>query len=346
MTEGSPLRVGILGCGFWSAFQVAGWREVDRVEIAGLYNRTRSKADALAAACGGIHVFDTPEALLGAGIDVADIITSEETHRHFVELAAAHGVHVICQKPMAPTPADCRAMVEACRNAGVRLLIHDNWRWQTPIRRFKEELARADIGRPFRAHIRYANSFPVFAKQPFLGELEHFILMDMGTHILDTARALFGEAESILCHTARITPGIRGEDVATVLLRMRDGLHCTVELSYASPVEHDRFPETFLHVEAERGSLDLAPDFWIRRTRDGQTVSFRAPPPVYRWADPAYLVATTAVVPVHREFARCLRQGVRSETEGEEYLHTMELVFAAYRSAAAGRLIRLTGDET
>lgn len=338
-----PLRIGVFGCGFWAPLQTAGWGEVGGAEIAGLYNRTRSKADDLARKLGGVPVFDRPEDLLRAGIDVADIITSEESHRPLVELAARHGIHAICQKPMAPTLADCQAMVRACQESGTRLMIHDNWRWQTPLRCFKEQLARGEIGRPFRLRLVYANSFPVFAKQPFLAKQEHFILMDIGTHLLDSVRALAGEARALCCRTARVTPGIRGEDVATLLLEMANGMHCTVDMSYASPVEHDRFPETFVHVEGEKGSLELAPDYWIRQTVGGRTTAFRAPPPIYPWADPAYLLSTTSVVPANREFAQCLRSGTRSETEGAEYLRTMELVFAAYESAATGGVVHLNG---
>lgn len=340
----TPLRVGVFGCGFWAPFQIAGWGEVENVQIAGLYNRTRAKADELSQRLGGIPVFDRPEDLLRAGIDVADIITNEETHRPLVELAAGLGVNAICQKPMASSLADCQAMVRACQDHGTRLMIHDNWRWQTPIRCLKEQLARGEIGRPFRLRLVYANSFPVFTKQPFLAELEHFILMDIGTHLLDTVRALVGEAKSLLCRTARVTPGIRGEDVATLLIEMRDGLHCTVDMSYASPVEHDRFPETFIHIEGEKGSLELAPDYWIRQTVNGRTTAYRTPPPVYAWADPAYQLSTTSVVPANREFAHCLRSGSRSETEGESYLRTMELVFAAYQSAAGGCVVHVEGS--
>ena len=56
------------------------------------------------------------------------------------------------------------------------------------------------------------SGFPVFANQPFLKELEQFILTDLGSHTLDTARFLFGEAESLYCQTRRVHPDIKGED--------------------------------------------------------------------------------------------------------------------------------------
>jgi D-apiose dehydrogenase len=62
------------------------------------------------------------------------------------------------------------------------------------------------------------SGFPVFNNQPFLKELEQFILTDLGSHTLDTARFLFGEASSLYCQTRRIHADIRGEDVATIMM--------------------------------------------------------------------------------------------------------------------------------
>jgi D-apiose dehydrogenase len=133
-------------------------------------------------------------------------------------------------------------MVEGCRNAGVPLAIHENWRWQTAIRQVKAALDTRAIGAIHRARIDYANSFPVFENQPFLKELEQFILTDIGSHILDVARFLFGEARTLYCQTQRVHRDIKGEDVATVMMRMHSDATVTCNMSYASPVEHDRFP--------------------------------------------------------------------------------------------------------
>ena len=185
-------------------------------------------------------------------------------------MAARYGVPVICQKPMAPDLESAARMIKACKEAGVPLYIHENWRWQLPIRALKKKMDEGVIGKPFRARVIYSNSFPVFENQPFLAELEQFILTDMGTHILDVVRFLFGEVKSLYCQTAKVHKNIKGEDVATLSLKMKSGVHVTVELSYASKVEHDRFPETFITVEGEAGSLELALDYWVKVTTQGR----------------------------------------------------------------------------
>ena len=157
------LRFGVIGCGFWSRYQLAAWRELEGVELAALCNRTRSKAEALAARFGDPPVYDDAEAMLDREeLDFVDIITDVDTHARFVALAAARGVPVICQKPMAPDLGTAQAMVATCREARVPLLVHENWRWQHPIRQLKEALGDPELGKVFRARITYSNSFPVF----------------------------------------------------------------------------------------------------------------------------------------------------------------------------------------
>ena len=147
------LRFAIFGTGFWSRFQLAGWGELDGVECVALYNRTRTKAEALAEEFAVPAVYDDAEELLRSEqLDFVDIITNVESHGAFVELAAQHGLPVICQKPMATTLTEAEGMVRVCQDAGVPLFVHENWRWQTPIRQGKHVLDERVIGSTFRAH--------------------------------------------------------------------------------------------------------------------------------------------------------------------------------------------------
>ena len=220
----TALRFALLGTGFWARYQLAAWRELAGAECVALYNRTRSKAEALGREMGIGAVYDDAEELLRReDVDFLDVVTDPSTHARFVELAVAHRKPVICQKPMANDLATAERMVRACREAGVPLFIHENWRWQAPIRALKAVLDEGSLGRVFRARLTMVSGFELFANQPFLAELEQFVLTDMGSHVLDVARFLFGEAEAVHCRTARVHAHIKGEDVATVVLHMRSG---------------------------------------------------------------------------------------------------------------------------
>ena len=336
------LRFAVIGAGFWARYQLAAWHEFSGARCVALYNRTRSKAQALAREFGAPPVYDNAEDLFAREkLDFIDIITDVDTHLPFVELAAKHKVPVICQKPMTPTLAMAERMVTTCKSAGVPLAIHENWRWQTPLRELKKDLDSGVIGRVFRARVDYCNSFPVFENQPFLRELEQFILTDIGSHILDATRFIFGEARALYCHTQRVHRDIKGEDVATVMMSMQSGATVTCNMSYASPVEHDRFPETFVFVEGEHGSIELAPDYWLRITTNDGTKSRRCPPPFYPWADARYALVHTSIVACNADLLRAFQTNTPAETSGDDNLKTVKLVFASYDSANTGRVITM-----
>jgi predicted dehydrogenase len=334
-------RFALFGAGFWAGFQLAGWLELPGVRCAAIYNRTLPKAEALARRFGVPAAYDDPARLLDeTPVDFVDICTAVETHADFVLLAARRKLPVICQKPMARSLEEAERMVAACRQAGVPFLVNENWRWQTPIRALKSVLDSGAIGEVFRARITMVSGFPVFANQPFLRELEQFILTDIGSHLLDTARFLFGEAASLYCQTRRVHAGIRGEDVATVMLRTTQDATVVVEMGYAENyLERDCFPQTFIFVEGSKGSAELAPDYWIRVTTASGTHARRVPPPRYAWADPAYDVVHSSIVPCQANLLAALRGECQAETTGEDNLRTMRLVFAAYDSARTGQAI-------
>jgi len=342
----STLRFAVIGAGFWAPFQLAAWRELEGAECVAVCDQVRSKAEALARQRGVPAIYEDPEELFRSErLDFVDIITGPGTHPSLVHQAAAHHVPVITQKPMAPSMAAAEQMLAACREAGVPLLVHENWRWQTALRHLQSVLADHRIGTPFRARIEMISGFPVFINQPYLKELEQFIVVDMGTHILDVARLLFGEADSVYCQTYRAHRDIKGEDVATVMMKMGGKTTVLCHMGFAGNyLEHDRFPETFVFVEGEGGSVELGPDFWIRVTTEAGTYAKRYPPPHYSWADPAYDVAHSSLVACNANLLQALRGEGPAETTGEDNLKTLRLVFAAYESAASGQVVRLPSD--
>ena len=347
MDPTSELTFAVIGTGFWSLYQIPAWLEVGGARPVAAHNRTLSKARKIAQQYDIPRVYADPEELFrseAGRIDFVDIITAVETHAPLVHLAAKYKVPVICQKPMSTDLASAEAMVAACRHAGVPFYIHENWRWQTPIRALKAVLEQGAIGAPFRARIDMISGFPVFANQPFLAELEQFILTDLGSHILDVARFLFGEATSLYCQIKRVHKDIKGEDVATVMMQMVDasGAEVTVtcNLAYAgNPLEREAFPQTFIFVEGERGSLELGKDYLLRITTAEGTQLRRTPPPRYAWADPAYEVVHASIASCNANLLGALKGTGAAETTGEDNLKTVRLVFAAYDSANHDQVI-------
>lgn len=338
------LRFAVLGCGFWSKFQIGAWTEVEGAELVAVYNRTRQKAEKIAGYFNVPKVYDNAEELFSKEKpDFVDIITDVDTHALFVEMAVKHGVkHIICQKPMAPDFETAKKMVKTCQDAGARLYIHENYRWQAPVRRFKQIIDSGVIGKPFKARVTFLSGFPVFDNQPFLKELDHFILTDMGSHILDVCRFLFGECSSLICHTRAINKGIRGEDLAVAMMDMTNGMPVYTEMSYASIVEHDTFSTLHILVEGENGSVFLGPKFEIRTTTRQGTQSEIVKFPSYPWADPDYIVNHESGIHINRNILRAIQGQEKAENTGEDNLETVRLIWACYESAARGKKVDLS----
>ena len=341
-----PVRFAVFGAGFWTRYQLAAWREVGGVECVAIYNRTRAKAEALARDLGIPAVYADAYALLrDVNPDFVDNITEVGGHKPLSLLCAKHRVPCICQKPMATSLKDGREMVNAFRKARTPFFVHENWRWQAPMMALRKLLGSGVIGTPFRARLTMVSGFDCWANQPALADLEQFILTDLGTHILDVARVLFGEATRLYCLTQRtLAPRVKGENVATLLLSMGTArTSVAVEMAYAkTPLEpsvRECFPQTLAFIEGPKGSLELCADYVIHLTTSRGTQITRHAPPRYAWANPAYDIAHASMVPCNAHLLAALRGEGIGETTGEDNLRTLELVFAAYESVKRNAVV-------
>lgn len=335
-------KFGVIGAGFWSNVQTAAWLELPGVKPTAVCDTDIERAKLLASRFSIPKIYtNTEEMFKNEELDFADIITPPSTHEQIILSAIDHKIPVISQKPMSTNLESANKMVQKSKEKGVPFFVHENWRWQRPIRRLKEILDSGSIGEVFRSRIMYSNNYPVFENQPFLKDLDQFILTDMGTHLLDTARFLFGEAKSVYCSTSSITPGIKGEDVATVSLKMRNGSHCNIEMSYATVEQNTSFPQTFIMIEGNNGTLNLGSDYMITQTYKDKTIRRRYAPKLYSWSDPKYKLVQSSIVPANANFLNALNGKTEAETTGEDNLKTLRLVYAAYDSASFNQVVSI-----
>lgn len=336
------LKFAILGCGFWSQFQLGAWSELEGVECVALYNRTRSKADALAARFNVPRTYDRAEELFqNEELDFIDIITDVDTHEKFTLLGASSGLDVICQKPLAPSYEAAKRMMEVTKKAGVRFYVHENYRWQPQFRRVKEILDSGVIGNAFRCETAFITAFPLFETQPFLAELEEFALTDQGSHQFDVLRYLFGEAETIYCEKQRVNPAIKGEDVTTSVLKMKNKVVCIQKISFSSPLEKEIFPQTTLLIEGDKGSIRLDAEFEISITTSAGTIKERVSMKSYPWQTDRLKPEPPSIVTINQNILDDMLGRGKAENTGDDNFETVKLVWAAYESARSNKVILL-----
>lgn len=347
------LRGAMLGCGHISLFHLRAWKQIEGVEIVALANRTVAKAEERAREFGIPleHVYaDYRELLEKEEIDFVDIATAPHIHREQVEAAAAHGCHILCQKPFAPTLADAEAMMRACERAGVLLSINENWRWRSWYREIKRLLETGIIGHPYYVSIvRHSNetlprpdgSLPaLFVNQPYTMEMDKLILYEQGIHLIDVLRFLFGEIDSVYARMDKISPLGKGEDRALVVLDLM-GVTGLIDISWAT-IQSKRQSSLLEHVtiEGDEGTIELLPEQGdiIRvatKTKSWQYPAFTTTP------EEAYQSSFTAA---QRHFITCLREGRIPETAAWDNLKTLKGTFAAYESAARNQTVFLRED--
>lgn len=349
MTSVPELRGGLVGCGYFARNHLHAWQEIEGAAIVAVCDRDVRRAEAYADEFGIPASHDDVERLLRSEtLDFVDIVTGPETHRPLVEAAARRGVHVICQKPLAPTFADASAMVRACRESDVRFMVHENFRFQRPMRALKDAARR--IGDPFFARISFRSGFDVYSRQPYLATGERFILYDLGIHLLDLSRFFLGEPRALWCRARRVNPRIRGEDAATVMIEMQSGATCIVDCSYATRPVQEIFPQTLVSIEGTTGTVSLGADYVIdsvvEDAGEGGTDGARArhsrrslAEPGHRsWTTPQAAAIQESVVAIGRHWVECHRTGRDAETSGSDNLRTLELLFGAYESASTGEV--------
>lgn len=327
------LRFAMIGAGFWARYQIAAWREVAGVHLQALCDLDEAKAANLAREFGIPRVYSDASQLLAAEtLDFVDIATGPESHAALTKMAAGRGIAVICQKPMALDFAACEAMVAACADARVPLLIHENFRWQAPMRRVRALLDSGVIGKPFRAHIQFGHGeIGFFDRQPYLYSQPHFALFDMGPHLLDLARFFLGEPQSLYARELAIHPRFAGGDIVSILLNFKECI-CHCELSWRT-VPYEVF------LEGPQGTVTAWTGGRVEVYTGSGAQAETVPLPEYAWADPAYGFAHSSIVGTNAHLAAALRGECSAETPGAENLRTMWLLDRVLESARTNAVL-------
>ena len=337
------LRGALIGCGFFAINHLHGWRDARGAEIVAICDRSPERLR-LAGEQFGIaaRYSDAAEMLAREALDFVDIATTAPSHRALAELAASHGFAVICQKPFAPTLADAKAIVASCDKAGVPLMVHENFRWQSPMQKVKAVLESGEIGEVFWGRVSFRSAYDVFSGQPYLAEGERFIVEDLGIHALDIARFLLGDALNVSARIKRVNQRIRGEDVATMMLDHGDGVASIVDCSYATQNEAELFPQTLLEIDGSRGTLRLGANYQLTVTTSGKTRHVDVSPPLLPWASRPWHNIQESVALIQQHWADCLDQKRAPQTSGRDNLKTFALVEAVYLSAREGRTVHMS----
>ncbi|HXW05782.1 MAG TPA: Gfo/Idh/MocA family oxidoreductase [Vicinamibacterales bacterium] len=340
-SAGRRLRAVGVGAGYFAPFHYEAWTRIPEVELTAICDLREDRAASVGASYGVPRSYCDWRAMLDAEHpDFVDIVTPPDTHEEICGYAAERGVHIVCQKPLAPTLEASRRIVELAGRRGVRLMVHENFRWQPWYRAIKAVQVGGEIGE--FTHIAFTmrtgdgwGPDAYLARQPFFRDYQRLLVYETGVHFIDTFRFLLGEVAGVFASLRRLNPLIRGEDAGQLLLTFVSGATAIWDANRynESEARSPRFTFGRLRADATGGHLTLDPDSNIRIKPLGEAERDLD----YDRADVNF--AGDCVYFLQRHFVDCMLSGRPFESSGLDYLRTIRVVEAAYASAASGQRI-------
>jgi predicted dehydrogenase len=336
------LKVVCSGTGYFSQFHYEAWSRLKNVNLVGVCNRTIKSADEFAEKYSISHSSDDLEALLiETKPDLVDIITPPATHLNAVKVAAKLGIDVICQKPFGETLEVAKQMVEIAEDAGIKLIVHENFRFMPWYRKIKQVLDSEALGDVLNAEFRLRTGDgqgpeAYLSRQPYFQQMPKFLVHETAIHFIDTFRFLFGEPKSLYADLRRCNPQIKGEDSGIILFDFGDNLRAIFDGNRLldHPTSNPRRTMGELNIAGTKGELTLDGEARIWQRTFGEVSATELTYPLQDQNFGGDCVFNT----IEHIVNHYLSDG-KLENTGQEYLHNILLEEAVYQSASEQRKI-------
>lgn len=345
------LKVGVIGVGGIANVHFPGWKESPHAELVALSDLDAATLKRVGEAQGVTLLYEKPEDLISnPEIDIVDICTPNMYHRPLAVAALEAGKHVICEKPLAPTPADIRQMIEARDKSGKLLMTAQHFRFEGSSRALKAEIDRGVLGEVYHARswmLRRsgAPTRPGFVQKKHSGGGP---CIDIGVHILDLTLWMMGHPKPVSVSgitQAKLSklPGAFSnwgglipdsfdvEEFAAAFVRFDNGATLVLEVSWL--LNHKTTGEDMqMWLYGDKGGAHWPVNellFTNNETRQHMNVQ---------------LTNKEGGAPHAKEcmaFAEAVANGLPSPVPAEQSLDVITILDGLYRSAAVGKEIAL-----
>ena len=226
-----PLGVGVIGLGRAFTLMVPTFAADPRVRLVAGFD-PRAEATTQFAAEFNAKIHPSAEALVAdPAVDVVYVASPAELHGAHVVAAAAAGKHVLVEKPMAQSLAECRSMIDAAERAGVHLIVGHSHSFDRPILRTRELIASGAYGAPRMIAAQYYTDFLYRLRRP--AELDPAqgggVILNQGAHQVDIVRLLAGgRAASVRALAGRWDPSRPVDGAYAALVNFEDGVFASL----------------------------------------------------------------------------------------------------------------------
>ena len=358
--SGKPVRVGLIGCGKVGSIHAAVLGSLPEADFVAVCDADTTRAATFATKYNVRPFPDIASMRREAGVEAVVIGTPHPLHAAPAILAAEAGIHVLVEKPMAASLADCDAMLAAAKKAGVRLGVISQRRFYEPVARMKAAIDAGKLGKPsLGVFIQYSWREPAYyTSDPWRGKWDTEgggVLVNQSPHQLDILLWLMGPAAEVSGLWANVNhPNVEVDDTAVATIRFRNGGLGSVATSVSQ--KPGIYTKVHIHgstgasvgVETDRGATFIAGvsaaaepalnDIWTIPGEESLLAEFQT-------EDLARFAAIDATTHYHRlqiaDFLQAIREDRPPLVTGEDGRAVVELFTAVYQSARDGRPVQL-----
>jgi predicted dehydrogenase len=297
-------------------------------ELTAVVSRDAERGKAAAAKVGAPHVFTSIAAIDKSVVDGVFLCLPNTQHAPFAIAAAEQGLHVICEKPMAPSLAECQAMIDAARANNVVLAVAHCMEFGSPVVKARQLLAENAIGTVISASITASYpSGPTASgwRQTDSPDLGGGILYDMGVHAVDGITRLLGPITQVAAWADKRTHNFNTEDTASILARFASGAHGFIQ-------SHFNCLQNTLEIQGTEGRIwsnawwgrDFKGDLHLQRGKE--VTDFDLP-------------QVNVYVPQIEHVSDCVLRGETPVISGERGMANIAVLRAALESARSGHVV-------
>src|ERR1700726_190748 len=343
---GLVIRFGLLGCGRIAKrhSELLGGGHIAGAKLVAVCDEARARADAIGSRFNVPALYDLDDLLGRDDIDAVSVLTPSGMHpRHAIAVAKA-GKHVIVEKPMALRLEDADAMIRACDQAGVKLFVVKQNRFNVPVVKAREALEAGRFGRLVlgTVRVRWCRDQGYYDQDKWRGTWAYDggVLSNQASHHVDMLEWFFGDVVSVHARAVTALVNIEAEDTAVATLKFRNGALGIIE---ATTAVRPKDLEGSLSILGEKGAVEIA-GFAVNQIRHWRFVNelpsdkdvvekFSVNPPnVYGFGHQAY----------YQQVIDCLTNQRAALVDGLEGRRSLELITALYESIETGREVWLS----
>lgn len=227
--KNSPYNIAILGCGKVAHLHAQAIQNLPNANLAAVWSRTKKNAVGFAMQYETKAFENIAQMVDSAQIDLVIVCTPHPFHRQPAVEAASAGAHILVEKPLASTLEDADAIIDACKNSGVKLGVVSQRRWYAPVMRVKKAIEAGKIGKPVFGTVnmlgwRDKNYYDADAWRGTWKMEGGGVLVNQAPHQLDLLLWYMGEIDEVYGLWKNLNhPYIEVEDTAVAIIKFKNG---------------------------------------------------------------------------------------------------------------------------